>query len=516
MERHVKRRVDEPLVVREDFLSLGPDRIVAFPFTHAVLQPFSEGFLSSVKDQLLMLNAGFKETDLFRVNQTGELANIDGLPVEEREKLWALVRLRNELYGQGFRNVIERITGCDKLNDRVDCAANVYSQGCHLLTHDDCISTRRISYILYVSDEPAWSPSDGGFLELYPQTVRGDTESATATPTVCIAPNFGTMVVFQVEGGTSIHSVQEVFTDKKRRISIQGWFHSDEKPLAPLNATIARLTCKVVASGGGGGGSGDNISTRGISMSLSDWIRPTYLNDNVRAIANAFSPLGSVSLKDFFRAEQALSPALAQQCDALDSLGSWRAPSYDAGLSQGWYVVGPPHRQRYCTVSASSGGGDSRTKLGQASKTLVRMQGFLCSREFVSWVETVCGVRVIDVSSMIRRFRPGLDYTVAQHRSGKRVHINWCLVNEATVWDNGSVGGYHVFTDADSDPEKARQEAEVYIADSEAGQVLSISPGTNILSIVLCKDETQVEFIRYVSCGAPGSRWDINVEMSYE
>jgi Rps23 Pro-64 3,4-dihydroxylase Tpa1-like proline 4-hydroxylase len=181
------------------------------------------------------------------LSQTGDLANIDAVGYEDREKLQALTRLRDELYSPTFRAAIESLTGCDTLNARVDCAANVYGRSCQLLCHDDSISTRRISYILYVSDgdEHSWRQADGGVLELYPQSSPGLAASTHPVPTKCIAPNFGTLVVFTVVGGTSMHSVQEVFCADKRRISIQGWFHSDKAPLRPEGATIAQLTSAV-------------------------------------------------------------------------------------------------------------------------------------------------------------------------------------------------------------------------------------------------------------------------------
>jgi Rps23 Pro-64 3,4-dihydroxylase Tpa1-like proline 4-hydroxylase len=45
-----------------------------------------------------------------------------------------------------------------------------------------------------------------------------------------------------VEGGLSMHAVQEVFSDCYRRISIQGWFHCDGGVLGAQHATIAQLT----------------------------------------------------------------------------------------------------------------------------------------------------------------------------------------------------------------------------------------------------------------------------------
>jgi Rps23 Pro-64 3,4-dihydroxylase Tpa1-like proline 4-hydroxylase len=55
------------------------------------------------------------------------------------------------------------------LIDKVDCSSNCYTRGCHLLCHDDVISTRRVSYILYLTDpDETWNSEDGGALELYP------------------------------------------------------------------------------------------------------------------------------------------------------------------------------------------------------------------------------------------------------------------------------------------------------------------------------------------------------------
>eukprot|EP00951_Prasinocladus_malaysianus_P013597 scaffold103075_cov40-Prasinocladus_malaysianus.AAC.1 len=88
-------------------------------------------------------------------------------------RLPQLQALRNELYSPEFRQAVERMTGCGSLNDRTDMSANVYSQGHHLLCHDDVIGTRRVSYIIYLTcpDDP-WTaqPPDPGRLS----ASRGD------------------------------------------------------------------------------------------------------------------------------------------------------------------------------------------------------------------------------------------------------------------------------------------------------------------------------------------------------
>lgn len=50
----------------------------------------------------------------------------------------------------------------------VDCSCNLYAQGGHLLCHDDFISTRCISYIIYLTDpDEVWIPEHGGAFEMY-------------------------------------------------------------------------------------------------------------------------------------------------------------------------------------------------------------------------------------------------------------------------------------------------------------------------------------------------------------
>ena len=63
------------------------------------------------------------------------------------------MKLRNALYSPGFRSFIAEVTGCGELTDRVDMAASAYSQGSHLLCHDDVIGTRAISFIVYFTEE---------------------------------------------------------------------------------------------------------------------------------------------------------------------------------------------------------------------------------------------------------------------------------------------------------------------------------------------------------------------------
>jgi hypothetical protein len=55
------------------------------------------------------------------------------------------------MYSARFREYLSSVTGSGKLSgQKTDMAINVYTEGCHLLCHDDVIGSRRLSYILYL------------------------------------------------------------------------------------------------------------------------------------------------------------------------------------------------------------------------------------------------------------------------------------------------------------------------------------------------------------------------------
>lgn len=105
----------------------------------------------------------------------------------------------------------------------MDMSINNYKEGCHLLNHDDVIGTRRVSYILYLTDpDDPWQPENGGALELYPVVEKG---TPAVEPNVIIPPQWNQFVMFTVQPGHSFHSVEEVVPVGKPRLSISGWFH---------------------------------------------------------------------------------------------------------------------------------------------------------------------------------------------------------------------------------------------------------------------------------------------------
>lgn len=105
---------------------------------------------------------------------TGDLGNLSKLDPDAAAKLPSLMALKAALYSDAFRSFIRDVTGCGELSDQTDCSCNVYADGGHLLCHDDVIGTRRVSWIIYLTDpDDPWTEADGGALELYPCVEGG-------------------------------------------------------------------------------------------------------------------------------------------------------------------------------------------------------------------------------------------------------------------------------------------------------------------------------------------------------
>ncbi len=109
------------------------------PYLHGVLPALlSPSLLTRARNEILEeLRFAEKETDIYRVNQTGDLANLDGLPAEEAGRLASVLQVRNAIYSEQFREWLARVTGCGKLSaKKKDMSINDYRDGCHLLNHE--------------------------------------------------------------------------------------------------------------------------------------------------------------------------------------------------------------------------------------------------------------------------------------------------------------------------------------------------------------------------------------------
>ena len=493
----------------------------------------------------------------------GDLGNLDALDPAAAAKLPALMALKASLYSPAFRSFIRTVTGCGPLAPTTDCSANVYARGGHLLTHDDVIGSRRVSWILYLTDpDEEWDvATEGGGLELFPLAVPGAAGTPSPRPATVLPPSWNSLALFTVQPGISFHAVQEVTVEAKPRLSVSGWFHAPagEGAGAAPSASLAQLQLRrgedclaghvpfPVTEATGGDLSGADRAF------LAAWVNPAYLKPAAWAAVRArFEADGSVQLHRFLRPDLAARvAALITAADASDKLGGWRLPA-GAGVGEGhggWAVVGPPHKQRYLAFTGKAAAPSALGVVGEAESAdpsapapilpadpaaaagaaLASIQAhLLTSPPFARLLKACTTVTMLAVSpDGPRRFRPGLDYTVAHYgaiTASPRLDAVLCFVDEAgegdsetSPWAAGDVGGFEAYLLADEEEDGSKgasasaAAAAVYrAADADAG-VINAPAAANCLNLTL-RDDGLMRFVKYVSAGAPGSRWDVAVE----
>lgn len=444
------------------------------PYRHAVFDGLINNvLLRQVHTEIVEeLHFTEKETDIYKVNQTGDLANLDGLPEEEVKRLWSLLELRNALYSDEFRDWVRKVTGCGPLSTKKkDMSINDYRHGCHLLNHDDVISTRRVSYILYLPDPlTPWSPDFGGSLELYPVKEPHVPESI---PSQVIPVQWNQFVLFEVQPGHSFHSVEEVVHPTHSRLSISGWFHrpqpdepgfSQEEEDRELQAerefsSVGSLTSKKFMSVfdeydedkfGGPPLPGSPLSSEHMRF-LAHFLNPAYLTSKIQStLFEKFGDESHLLLADFLRqdvAEQVEKVLRAK--DEEDGLVWWlsgaervgfdavRIQPHGVGTAQAeapsaedqrWMLYGPPHRERFATLQAActpknAPAVDYASKVSPLSpmpSSPADLLEILTHQLFPSaaFRHLIANLtQLIPMASRpirVRRFRPGLDYTLAR------------------------------------------------------------------------------------------------------
>ncbi|KAJ7682321.1 nuclear protein, partial [Mycena polygramma] len=413
------------------------------PFKYAIVEKlFQDELLQKVKDECLSeLNFTEKETDIYKVNQTGDLASLNFLTAEQISLFPNLLTLRDALYSPLFRNFLRAVTGCGPLSGtKQDMSVNSYTRGCHLLNHDDVIGSRRVSYILYMPlpHFQYWQKDWGGALELYPTVVgpNGEREPVSA-PSKSIPPSWNQFIFFEVQPGLSFHSVEEVVVgnkgeDGRNRLSISGWFHaaqegeegyvpvepetqpkSSREQLAMTSTEFKPYPSEVDAP------PEDTLSDDQIAF-LSEFINPVYLQPRtMKALAARFIEESSLELHHFLSNDlaSALEPRL-RQLDSADGLGEDRAgrvPAHASGTSGAWRVRGPPHKWRYCVLAAGAPAQAVAPRAAASCDEIVRglQDELFPAPAFRAWLAIVSRLLPTRHCVEARRFRPGLDYTLA-------------------------------------------------------------------------------------------------------
>ncbi|EEB05623.1 2-oxoglutarate and Fe(II) dioxygenase domain-containing protein 1 [Schizosaccharomyces japonicus yFS275] len=472
------------------------------PYNHVVIRPLIDDTLLRNVRKEIMENIHFTEkvTDIYRIWQTGDLANLDGLDAKEQKMLHYLHELRDALYSEEFRAHVQRITGCGPLSaSKKDLAVNVYTRGCHLMNHDDVIGSRCISYILYlVEPDEGWKPEYGGALRLFPTL---EPSFPAADYCLSIPPQWNQLSFFRVKPGHSFHDVEEVFVDKPR-ISVSGWFHypqpgepgydpmQQDSTISTLQSlSMKRMDLELPKSVPHTVARPAPLSEKDLAV-LKKYINPLYISeDGIETLSKQFFKDSAIVLVNFLNDDAA--EAVRRRVVEAESQPT---PMNSSEVSYPWQTAIPPHKHRYLYVDHDESGPEAILPM-----ELQRLPAFQ------RWIQRVSGLAVRSFTQWGRRFRPSSDFTLATSNDNPVLESNLCLSPGTRIADTNN-GAYDVYMLGDEDPD---EDAAVYKgSEQEDSILLSLPASWNVFSLVY-RDEGVLQFIKYVSRDAGSSRWDI-------
>jgi hypothetical protein len=350
------------------------------------------------------------------------------------------------MYSATFRKYISTITGSGELSGRkTDMAINIYTPGCHLLCHDDVIGSRRVSYILYLTDpDMPWKEEWGGALRLYPTKIFEDEEAEmTVTPSPyfskVIPPAWNQLSFFAVQPGESFHDVEEVYhaQDEEQldndggriRMAISGWYHipqigedgyvEGEEEKWGTNSSLKQLqgnpdrydfpksnpvTIEVPSEP-----NKEQEFEDGDLDFLLKYMAPSYLTpDTLEEVAERFMDLSSVTLDGLL--SEKFSARVREYVEVQEAIA---LPESNSEVEKGpWKVAKPPHKHRFLYLQPSSTPGDS-------NPIQELLDVFLPSRQFTKWLALATQCSIQSYTLLGRRFRKGLDYSLATSHDGE-------------------------------------------------------------------------------------------------
>lgn len=539
-----------------------------------VTELINDDLLRSVRKEILgEIAFTKKETDIYKVFQSGDLANLSGLNWDDLSRLPSLYKLRAAIYSEEFRDFISNVTGCGKLSGvKTDMSINTYTKGCHLLTHDDVIGSRRVSFILYMPDPKfTWKAHYGGGLRLFPAVVPNVPETDHE---VKLVPQFNQMAFFTVQPGLSFHDVEEVRVDKQR-LSIQGWFHipqpgedgyiPGEQEATEAKSTLQQLQSKELQEFDFPKPFRNDLYPEeikkyetmdldsknfddGEKAYLSKYLNPTYLTKGALDQLNqTFVEESVVEIKDVLKPEYADILQEKMRKFEIDN----KVPQTSKEIQFPWKCAVPPHKQRFMYI-------DGKGEIDQTEQSikhnnhigpqelpnfdltkrltsngpdemLLEVMAFLKSVAFRKWLAYVTSLAVTSDQILARKFRPGQDFMLAtttekdlarEHNGELNVLLEATLGLTPTAtnpknWESGEFGGYELCmaTGGDSDEEFEDDDPAIYKAgDASDDSVLYSSQCKwNSLCLML-RDPSVLKFVKYVSINAKGSRWDISAQ----
>jgi hypothetical protein len=462
-----------------------------------------------------------------------------------------------------------------------------------------------VSWILYLLDpDTPWKPEWGGALRLYPteiqKTPKGeDVKVPQPDFTVSVPPAWNQLSFFTVQPGESFHDVEEVYKRKEGeieddggriRMAISGWFHipqeGEEGYEEGLEEKLAEKSSLAQLQGGKADvfdepqphwvdlpqlneeEGGDELTADEIDF-LIKYMNPNYLTpDTVEELSGMFGDESSLRLAEFLSVK--FSARLREYLESKDHEENPTLPANPFYKSKVG-VARPPHKHRYLYREAVQPIPTTPYPDTESITPYDDLVDLLFPHPaFAKWISLVTGITLTRSNIYARRFRRGMDYTLASAFEEEDPQLEVCLgitpskgwgdedeeadEAEAGAQENGNasssksngkapvekpeeeVGGYEMYMAGEEDegtdsgaPEasthtgagqrrKAKADPAIYksAADDEDDGVLFSQPAAwNNLSIVL-RDRGVLRFTKYVSKAAKGDRWDVCADYGVE
>lgn len=512
------------------------------------------------KEVLTEISFTKKETDIYKVFQSGDLANMSGLNWDDLSRLPSLFKLREAIYSEEFRDFVSIVTGCGKLSGvKTDMSINTYTKGCHLLTHDDVIGSRRVSFILYLPDpDKTWKASYGGGLRLFPSIVPNVPQTDFQEKLV---PQFNQIAFFTVQPGLSFHDVEEVRVDKQR-LSIQGWFHipqpgeagyiPGEQEATEAKSTLQQLQSKELQDYDFPKPTRIDLQqeelkhydefkefTKDELKYLAKYLNPLYLQkENLSKLNDVFLEESVIEMKEILNPEFANALKNSIKEEELEG----HMPSNSNEISFPWKCAIPPHKHRYMYIDGKSSFPVSEAGINHVNyigtqenpnfsltrgtandNKLIEIAEFFKSIAFRKWLVVATSLIVTSDQVLIRRFRPGHDFILAtptDKELARNDELNVLL--EATLnltpsainpknWESGEYGGYELCMSTNTNQDDEEDDPAIYKSGDNSSVLYTSQCKWNSLTLML-RDPSVLKFVKYVSINAKGSRWDISCQ----
>jgi hypothetical protein len=190
---------------------------------------------------------------------------------------------------------------------------------------------------------------------------------------------------------------------------------------------------------------------------LSKYLAPSYLNAaTLERLAGQFVEGSEVVMHNFLKPE--IADAIKRETQALDEQdyapyvlehGKYSLiPAQDLGESEAWALQGPSSKHRYLSLQNAAEGTTSKTPTLHAVLT-----DLYPTEAFRAWVGVVSSLVVLAYRVEARRFRKGLDYTLAagEEREGEPrldavLGLTWWRQGKETedADEEKDVGGWEV------------------------------------------------------------------------